>query len=90
MTKTLQQLADPNLNMHVSIRTMVSVNARVTGRSQSITVNMEVDCAGGNESGTDTTGGVTYEWRLVDGTYYRGGCRPGRGKPRARFPRSWS
>jgi hypothetical protein len=70
VTETLQQLADPNLNMHVSIRTMVSVNARVNGRSVSTTVNMEVDCAGGNESGTDTTGGVTYEWRLVDGTYY--------------------
>ena len=70
VTNTLQELADPNLNMHVSIRTMVSVNARVTGRSQSISVSMEVDCAGGNESGTDTTGGVTYDWRLVDGTYY--------------------
>jgi hypothetical protein len=71
VSKTLEQLADPNLNMHVSIRTTVSVNARVTGRSVSITMNMDVDCADGNESGTDTTGGVTYEWRLVDGTYYQ-------------------
>lgn len=70
VTKTLQELADPDLNMHVSIRTTVSVNARVNGRSVSMNVNMEVDCAGGNESGTDTTGGVTYDWRLVDGTYY--------------------
>jgi hypothetical protein len=70
VTKTLDQLADPNLNIHVSIRTTVSINARVTGRSSQSTVNMEIDCANGNESGTDQTGGTTYEWRLVDGTYY--------------------
>ena len=70
LNKTLAQLADPQLNMHVSIRTSVSVNARVSGRSVSTTVNMEVDCSSGNESGTNTNGGVTYEWRLVDGTYY--------------------
>lgn len=70
VAKTLDQLADPNLNMHVSIRTTVSVNARVNGRSQSVVVNMEVDCAGGNEAGTDQTGGTTYEWRLVNGVYY--------------------
>ena len=44
LNKTLAQLADPQLNMHVSIRTSVSVNARVSGRSVSTTVNMEVDC----------------------------------------------
>lgn len=72
LTKTLDQLADPNLNVHVSIRTTLSVNARANpnGRSESVIVNMEVDCAGGNESGTDQTGAVSYEWRLVDGTYY--------------------
>jgi hypothetical protein len=67
---TLEQLADPNINMHVSIRTTVSVNARVNGHSSSVIVNMEVDCAGGNEAGTDRNGGTTYEWRLVDGVYY--------------------
>ncbi len=70
VSQTLIQLADPNLNTHLVIQTTVSVNARVTGRSQASTVNMAVDCAGGNESGTETAGGVTYEWRLVDGTYY--------------------
>ncbi len=73
LTKTLAQLADPNLNMHVSIRTTVSVNARenVDARSVSSVVNMEVDCAGGNESGTQQIGAVTYEWRLVNGTYFQ-------------------
>ncbi len=71
VTKTLNQLSDPLLNIHVSIRTTVSVNARVNGRSSSSTVNMEIDCANGNESGTQSTGGITYEFRLVDGTYYQ-------------------
>jgi hypothetical protein len=70
VNKTLAQLADPNLNIHVAIRTTLSINARVTGRSSSQTVQMDVDCSGGNESGIDTSGGVSYEWRLVDGTYY--------------------
>jgi len=33
-------------------------------------VNMEVDCAGGNEAGTNQTGNISQEWRLVNGTYY--------------------
>ena len=70
ITTTLDRLSDPNLNMHVSIRTTVSVNARVNGHSSSIIENMEVDCAAGNESGTAQTGNLSRQWRLVDGTYY--------------------
>jgi hypothetical protein len=70
LAKTLAQISDPNMNLHVSIRTTVSVNAKVVGRSMSQTINMDVDCAAGNESGTDKSGGISTEWRLVDGTYY--------------------
>jgi hypothetical protein len=72
VSKTLEQLADPQLNMHVAIRTTVTVSARALlgAHSRSQTVSMDVDCAAGNESGTDTTAGVSYEWRLVDRTYY--------------------
>jgi hypothetical protein len=31
---------------------------------------MEVDCSGGNESGSIQTGATNYQWRLIDGTYY--------------------
>jgi len=70
VAKTLVQLADPNLNVHVSIRTTLSINARVTGHSTSTIQNVEVDCANGNEAGTDQSGSISTEWRLVNGTYY--------------------
>ena len=81
IANTLDQLTDPNMNLHVTIRTTVSVNAKVTGRSLSTMVNMEIDCAEGNESGTTKTGSLTTEWRLVDGVYY---TRVGAGKWTAR------
>jgi hypothetical protein len=67
---TLDTLSDPNLNLHVSIRTTVTVNAKVTGRAYSATVSLEVDCSEGNESGTTKTGTLATKWWLVDGTYY--------------------
>jgi hypothetical protein len=70
ITQTLQQLSDPNLNVHVSIRTTLSINARVTGRSSSSILNSEIDCANGNESGTKQSGNILSEFRLVDGVYY--------------------
>jgi hypothetical protein len=70
VTKTLAQLADPNMNMHVSIRTAVAVNAKVRGRAFQQITTVEVDCAAGNESGTNKTGNISSEWRLVDGVYY--------------------
>lgn len=72
ITRTLATLADPHLNMHISIKTNGSVNARANpdGRSTQIRLNIEADCANGDESGTDQTGSTSYEWRLVDGIFY--------------------
>lgn len=68
--RTLSQLSDPNFNAHVSIRTKLSVNARVTGNSETAIVNIEAEMAGGNEQGTVQTGNLQTEWRIVAGTYY--------------------
>jgi hypothetical protein len=70
ISNTLDTLSDPNLNLHVSIRTTVTVNAKVSGRAYSTTVNLEVDCADGNEAGTTKTGTLATKWWLVEGTYY--------------------
>ena len=70
VAKALDQLADPMIDIHASIRTTVTVNARVTGNSQSVIENMEIDAAYGNYSGTSQTGGISQQWRLVNGTYY--------------------
>jgi hypothetical protein len=83
ITNTLAQLKDPALNIHISIRSTLTVNAKVTGRSQSATVTMEIDCAGGNEHGTTRTGSLGTEWMLVDGTYYSRGLPSGRWAARA-------
>lgn len=68
--RTLAQISDPSFNAHVSIRTKLSVNARVTGHSQTAIVNIEADMSGGNEQGTYQTGNLQTEWRIVAGTYY--------------------
>jgi hypothetical protein len=67
---TLDTLSDPNLNLHVAIRTTVTVNAKVTGHAYSASVSVDVDCAEGNESGTTKTGSLATRWWLVEGTYY--------------------
>jgi hypothetical protein len=66
----LDFLSDPNLNMHVSIQTTATVNARVSGHAISTSVSLEVDCAEGNEFGVTKTGSLGTQWWLVDGTYY--------------------
>ena len=78
ITNTIAQLTSPDLNFHVSVRTTVTVNARVTGRGQSAIVNMEIDCAGGNEAGVNKVGGISSEWRLVDGVFYSRGLPSGK------------
>ena len=85
ITRTLEQLADPNANVHVSIRTTITVNARVTGQSVSVIKNLEIDLANGNESGTSQVGASTQEWRLVNGTYYLRQLPTGKWSARAGF-----
>jgi hypothetical protein len=72
ISQTLAQLSDPNLNLHVSIKTTMTLDARaaINHKSSSATVSTEVDCASGNESGTIKIGGASSEFRLVDGVFY--------------------
>ena len=84
--RTLAQLGDPNFNAHVSIRTKLSVNARVIGTSQAAIVNIEAEMAGGNEQGTYQTGNLQTEWRIVAGTYYSRQLPGGKWSPKVDIP----
>ena len=84
VTETLAQLSDPMLNLHASIRTTLSINARVDGNSHTQIANAEVDCAGGDESGVSQSG-TSREWRLVSGVYYVRTLPSGKWKIQAGF-----
>jgi hypothetical protein len=87
VAKTLAMIADPNLNLHVSLRTTVTISARVNpgGRSAQRIFNSEIDCAEGNELGTEVAGNVTTEWRLVSGVYYVRTLPTGKWQAKASF-----
>jgi hypothetical protein len=70
ITNTLAKLGDPNFNCHVATRTKILVNARVSGRSVSVIVNIDTDMSAGDEGGTVQTGNLTSEFRIVGGVYY--------------------
>jgi hypothetical protein len=68
---TLLQIADPDFNGHLSIRTTVAVSASANnGKAAAQTINIEADMGDRQISGTYQVGNVNSEYRLVNGIYY--------------------
>jgi hypothetical protein len=88
IARTMSVLADPMLNLHVSVRTSLTMSAKARGGGDSMQqiINSEIACAGGNESGTWQSGSTNTEWRLVDGTYYFRNLPSTKWQTRATFP----
>ena len=64
------QVADYDLDAHVTIQTTVQLSSQVKWKTQSLTTKFDGQVSAGDQSGTIQTAGTSQEIRLVDGLFY--------------------
>ena len=67
---TLGQVANYQLDAHVTVRATIRLDSQYKWKAQSLTTVFDGHVAEGNESGTVQTGGSAQEIRMVGGVFY--------------------
>jgi hypothetical protein len=70
LSLTLAQVANYQLDAHVTMEATIQLNSEVKWTTQSLTTKFDGHVSDGNQSGTIRTGGTSQEIRLVGGLFF--------------------